>query len=116
MSQMLVAVPFFYVVVMTDTRSRRLVAQEFHRAMPALGLNVPKEGIDELFSAWDKDGGGAIDYKELKKILTARPGSSPTKEVKKTANAAVAMTRMGNIFKAPAPAPPPPVEVQEGNS
>jgi hypothetical protein len=32
---------------------------EFHRAMPALGLDVPKETIDELFSEWDKDGGRA---------------------------------------------------------
>jgi hypothetical protein len=27
--------------------------------MPALGLDVPKETIDELFSEWDKDGGRA---------------------------------------------------------
>ena len=42
---------------------------EFHRAMPALGLEVPAKGIDLLFDSWDKDGGGTIEYKELEKIL-----------------------------------------------
>jgi len=34
---------------------------------------VPKEAIDELFDQWDKDGGGALSYPELNKILRARP-------------------------------------------
>ena len=44
---------------------------EFHKAMPALGLQVPKQVIDDLFSEWDKDGGGEIGYQELVKILKA---------------------------------------------
>ena len=43
---------------------------EFHKAMPALGLDVPKETIDELFSSWDKDGGGELGYAELRRILS----------------------------------------------
>ena len=35
---------------------------EFHKAMPALGLDVPKKDIDELFNQWDVDGGGEIGY------------------------------------------------------
>ena len=34
---------------------------------------MPKEAIDELFDQWDKDGGGALSYPELNKILRARP-------------------------------------------
>jgi len=49
---------------------------EFHRAMPALGLDVPKKDIDELFSEWDVDGGGEIGYGELRKILSKRPAAS----------------------------------------
>jgi len=44
---------------------------EFHRAMPALGLDVPKPIIDDLFSEWDKDGGGELGYQELRKILSS---------------------------------------------
>ena len=53
--------------------------KEFHRAMPALGLNVPKKAIDELFTSWDKDGGGALSLRELQKILRSKAASSPTK-------------------------------------
>jgi len=50
---------------------------EFHKAMPALGLEVPKKDIDELFSEWDADGGGNLAYGELVKILRKRtPGGS----------------------------------------
>ena len=50
---------------------------EFHKAVPALGLDVPKKDVDDLFNSWDKDGGGSLAYKELKKILSAKPGSTP---------------------------------------
>jgi len=55
---------------------------EFHKAMPALGLDVPKEAVDELFSEWDKDGGGSINYQELRKILQARPAGGGAKAKK----------------------------------
>ena len=47
--------------------------------MPALGLEVPKKAIDELFDEWDKDGGGALDFKELGKILRKSPAATTTK-------------------------------------
>ena len=28
---------------------------EFHKAMPALGLDVPKAEIDKLFDSWDRE-------------------------------------------------------------
>jgi len=66
---------------------------EFHRAMPALGLEVPKETIDELFSQWDVDGGGELGYKELRKILAqsskplapkATPSTAPSSPPKES--------------------------------
>ena len=43
----------------------------FHyRAMPELGLDVPKADIDELFDEWDKGGDGALGLRELQKILS----------------------------------------------
>jgi len=42
---------------------------EFHRAMPELGLEVPKRDIDELFDEWDKGGDGALNLKDLQRIL-----------------------------------------------
>ena len=47
--------------------------KEFHKAMPALGLEVPKADVDELFNLWDNDGGGSLAYKELKTLLSKAP-------------------------------------------
>jgi len=66
---------------------------EFHRAMPALGLTVPKKDIDQLFTEWDTDGGGAIGYKELSKILRAKPPAAQ-KQVQGAASAMTAINRM----------------------
>jgi Ca2+-binding EF-hand superfamily protein len=55
--------------------------KEFHTAMGLLGLEVPKESVDSLFSEWDKDGGGAINFGELKKILSARVQSPTEKKI-----------------------------------
>ena len=30
-----------------------------------------KKDIDELFDTWDSDGGGSLDFKELRRILSA---------------------------------------------
>ena len=38
--------------------------KEFHSAMPKLGLEAPPKDIDLLFSEWDADGGGSLDFKE----------------------------------------------------
>ena len=102
--------------------------KEFHKAMKALGLEVPKQSIDDLvsssrtlpstsslmpqsdsralafsralrqFSEWDKDGGGSIGYKELQKILQAR-NDSPVQGEKPKA-AANAVKALGRITKA----------------
>ena len=43
--------------------------KEFRKAMPMLGLNVPKKEIDALFDSWDPDGSGSLELKELEKQL-----------------------------------------------
>jgi Ca2+-binding EF-hand superfamily protein len=53
---------------------------EFHKAMPLLGLDVPKKAVDELFDLWDKDGGGSLAYKEMKRILSGASISTPQKK------------------------------------
>ena len=45
--------------------------KEFHKAMPLLGFEASKKDIDELFNSWDSDGGGSLDFKELRRILSA---------------------------------------------
>ena len=71
--------------------------------MPALGLDVPKKVIDDLFSEWDQDGGGEIGYQELRKILQAPRGASPTgdgvKNMKKIAKMALAASAMAKAAK-----------------
>ena len=47
---------------------------EFHRAVAALGLTVPKKDVDKLFDEWDLDGGGAIAYQEMTRILKKTRG------------------------------------------
>ena len=56
--------------------------KEFHKAMPLLGFDASKKDIDDLFSQWDTDGGGSLDFGELKKILTSatRSGSADAKK------------------------------------
>ena len=39
--------------------------KEFRKAMPMLGLEVPKKEIDALFDSWDPDGSGSLTLKEL---------------------------------------------------
>ena len=48
--------------------------REFRKAMPLLGLEVPRRDIDDLFDEWDPDGSGMLELKELTKRL--RRGSS----------------------------------------
>ena len=82
--------------------------KEFHRAMPALGLDVPKKEVEALFDSWDKDGGGSLGYKELTKILRSqgdhRSQASKTVKAMTTAAAAVSRMKMGG-GGAPAGAP-----------
>ena len=46
--------------------------KEFHKAMPALGLEVPKADVDKLFDEWG-GGDGTISYKEMSKMLKSKP-------------------------------------------
>ena len=43
--------------------------KEFHRAMSHLGLEVPKESIDELFDEWDQNGNNLLKLGELQRTL-----------------------------------------------
>ena len=52
--------------------------KEFRRAMGLLGFDVPKTEIDALFDAFDPDGSGAMEFKELQKMLRhAAPAADP---------------------------------------
>ena len=42
---------------------------EFRKAMPLLGLHVPRADVDALFDSFDADGGGTISFRELNKHL-----------------------------------------------
>ena len=43
--------------------------KEFRKAMPMLGLEVPKKEIDALFDEWDPDKSGSLGIDELNKVL-----------------------------------------------
>ena len=43
--------------------------KEFRKAMPMLGLEVPKHEVDALFDSWDPDGSGVLELAELNKVL-----------------------------------------------
>jgi len=43
--------------------------KEFRKAMPLLGLEVPRKEVDALFDEWDPDGSGSLTLKELEKQL-----------------------------------------------
>ena len=45
--------------------------KEFHKAMPALGLEAPKADVDKLFDEWG-GGDGTITYKEMSKVLKSK--------------------------------------------
>ena len=50
-------------------RSGSVSKKEFRKAMPHLGLDVPKAEVDALFDQWDPDGSGSIEIGELNRIL-----------------------------------------------
>jgi hypothetical protein len=56
--------------------------KEFRKAMPAIGLDVSFQEVDALFDSWDRDAGGALNFKELSKVLKRPP--SPRAIVKQS--------------------------------
>ena len=52
-----------------EDESGTVSKKEFRRAMPLLGLDVPKKEIDRLFDSWDPDRSGEISLQELNKQL-----------------------------------------------
>ena len=60
--------------------------KEFRKAMPLLGLDVPRADIDALFDSWDPDGSGKLAMKEVEKQL--RRGSEIELDAKMQAGAA----------------------------
>ena len=50
-------------------QSGTVTRQEFHKACREMELGVPKEVIDDVFSAWDVDGSGALDLDEIEQLL-----------------------------------------------
>ena len=53
--------------------------KEFRRAMPLLGLEVPRAEVDALFDSWDPDGSGSLEIPELNKVLRRGAEVSPDK-------------------------------------
>merc|ERR1719272_1223165 len=49
----------------------RVSKKEFRRALPLLGLQVPREEVDALFDSWDPDGSGSLVMAELRERLLA---------------------------------------------
>ena len=52
-----------------DDKSGSISKTEFCKALPALGLEVPKAEIESLFDLWDPDGSGKLELAELQKQL-----------------------------------------------
>jgi len=51
--------------------------KEFRRAMPALGMDLPVDVIDDLFDQYDPDKSGSIEFKEMQKMLSGRSSAKP---------------------------------------
>jgi len=63
--------------------------EEFHKAMPKLGLVVSESFTNELFDKWDEGGDGALQYHDLQKVLR-RTNNPATPKIKTAARALAA--------------------------
>ena len=52
-----------------ENGDQMISASEFRQALPLLGLKVERGDADALFAEFDSDGSGAVDYKELTRII-----------------------------------------------
>ena len=68
-----------------EDQSGTVSKKEFRKAMPHLGLEVPKEAIDELFDTIDPDGSGQLSFKELQKALRRTGDAGEKKTATKAA-------------------------------
>ena len=64
---------------MDDDGSRNLNMEEFSKGIRETGLHLSEEDTDKLFKAFDKDGGGSVNYDEF---LVAIRVSSPERKIK----------------------------------
>ena len=61
-----------------DDNSGTVSRAEFHKAMPMMGLDVPKEEVDKLFDEWDPDKSGVLEIKELHSLFKRRVELDPS--------------------------------------
>ncbi|XP_067118418.1 calcyphosin-like protein isoform X2 [Centruroides vittatus] len=59
---------------MDDSRDKKLDKAEFEKGMHDYGVNLEKHDVDALFSEFDKDGSGTIDFNEF--LSSLRPPMS----------------------------------------
>ena len=80
-----------------DDASGTVDKREFRRAMPLLGLDVPRAEVDRLFETFDPDGTGTITFDELHALL--RRGNEVELDAKLLAGGAgVIETESANLF------------------
>ena len=80
-----------------DDASGTVDKREFRRAMPLLGLDVPRAEVDRLFETFDPDGTGTITFDELHTLL--RRGNEVELDAKLLAGGAgVIETESANLF------------------
>ena len=85
-----------------ENRDGVIDKKEFRKAVTSLGVQAPRLHVDALFDSFDTAGSGAIDYKELNKILrrsakkhaavavpgSVQPGVAGKSELARTVSAA----------------------------
>ena len=82
-----------------DTDKNGLIDRyEFRNAVKYLGIFLPYETVDSLFDAWDADGSGSLDYREL--MLKARRAAFDRGFVPKNAPVPRPLTDKLNAFYA----------------
>ena len=54
---------------MDDDKSNSLNLEEFTEGITDSGLELNEEETEKLFNAFDKDGGGSVDYNEFLRAI-----------------------------------------------